>query len=226
MRNRGDRFASAYIRRSPLEERLGGSRIRARLMSGLSGRVLEVGAGQGHNFPQFESPRVSHVWALEPNAILRNAAEARLQELDLRKVSLVAGRGEALPFVDGTFDSAVVTLVLCSVERPVDVLSEIRRVLKPEGRLFFYEHVASDNQIFAMAQSVAEPLWKYIAGNCHLTRDPVALLSEAGFRVTESEHFWFSPRLTSCCTGPRVLGSATPDRDGSMRPQLGTDTTQ
>ena len=208
MRDLDAHFARTYIRRSSLEERRGGAAIRSRLIGDISGNILEIGAGQGLNFKHFKSDKVGHVAAVEPGMVFRNAARDAIQELNLRNVSLIAGLGEALPFADNTFDAAVMTLVLCSVARPLDVLSEIRRVLKPEGMLLFYEHVVAENWAFATAQSVIEPLWRRIAGNCHLKRDAVSLISAAGFKITECEHVWFFPRLSSYCAGPRVLGRA------------------
>jgi len=139
-------------------------------------------------------------------------------------VSLVSGTGEALPFDAESFDTAVVALVLCSVAQPIRVLSEIRRVLKPRGTLRFYEHVVAERPFLAAAQHLVDPAWNRLAGGCHLDRDTIGLLSESGFEVRHCERLWFSPRLSSCFTGPRVIGLAIPTEPERRAPQGMTPT--
>jgi len=212
MRSAEERFASIYIRRSPFEEERGGSEHRARLLEGIRGRVLDLGAGHGLNFAHFAASDVVHVAALEPNALLRSAASDAAGAFATPSITIVDGVGEALPFLDSTFDAVVMALVLCTVRHPQTVLSEIRRVLRPEGELRFYEHTVSERRPLALLQKVAEPAWKQLAGGCRLTRDPLELISRSGFTIVKTERFWFSPRLSSSCVGDRVLGIAVPDQ--------------
>jgi ubiquinone/menaquinone biosynthesis C-methylase UbiE len=123
-------------------------------------------------------------------------------------VTVVAGHADALPAEDGTFDAAVLSLVLCSVPDPATALAEVRRVLRPGGRLFFYEHVRSERPVLARIEDLASPLWSRAAGGCHLNRDLAAAIRAAGFQVTWIERFRYRPVRF----GPgqaHILGTAT-----------------
>jgi len=160
-------------------EAAGLSAWRAELLAGLEGRVLEVGAGTGHNLAAYP-PAVSALVLAEPDAGMRARLRSRAARAG-RPTSVVAAAAEALPFPAGSFDAAVSTLVLCSVRDPAASVGELRRVLRPGGQLVVVEHVAGPaGSRQAGWQRRVEPLWRHLAGNCRLTRDTAATLA-AGF---------------------------------------------
>lgn len=148
------------------------------------GKVLELGFGAGNSLDWY-GPAVTEVTAIEPNAGFRALAAPRLAEAPL-PVTLLDARGESLPLPDATFDTALVLLTLCSVQDVDAVLSELRRCLRPGGRLLFLEHVASEHTTTRRLQGALEPLWRRVGAGCHLTRDPVAAAAQAGFKDLES----------------------------------------
>ncbi|WP_320783367.1 class I SAM-dependent methyltransferase [Streptomyces sp. CRN 30] len=201
-------FARRYAKVSvAAESRLGMGRIRDRMLTGLSGRVIEIGAGNGLNFTHYPST-VSEVVAIEPERVLRRlAVEAALRAG--MPVDVVPGTAEALPVKSEAFDAAVVSLVLCSVRDVPRALAELRRVLRPGGEVRFFEHGRGGGRLMTLTQlGLDRTLWPPLAGGCHVSRQPVAALREAGFvlgpyrRTLVPER---GPRLpTSYC----VLGTA------------------
>ncbi|MFB9473010.1 class I SAM-dependent methyltransferase [Nonomuraea salmonea] len=186
------RFAQAYVRASELADRRGAYAHRHRLLAGLHGRVIEIGAGNGRNFPHYP-PSVTEVLAVEPDDTLRAHAVAQARSAPV-PVSVVPGHADALPAGDGTMDAAVVSLVLCSVPAQSRALAEIARVLAPGGRLHFYEHVRSPRRATGLLQDLLTPAWRRAAGGCHPNRDTVAEIVRAGFEVTEIDRFPFAPQ--------------------------------
>lgn len=171
-------FAALYDRMSQGAERRLLGPIRRELLRDLQGEVLEIGAGTGANLPHY-SPGV-RVVAAEPDPFMLRRGRERPSSLP---VEWVQASAESLPFPDGRFDAAVATLVLCSVNDPVQALTELRRVLRPGGRLRFLEHVASETPGWRRFQKALTPLWKRLAAGCHLDRDTLAFMAEAGFRL-------------------------------------------
>lgn len=158
--------------------------LRERLLAQAQGETLEIGAGTGLNVLRYRTP--THVVLTEPAAAM--AARLRVRAHDaVVPVGVEEASAEALPFPNASFDTVVSTLVLCSVPNPQEALAELRRVLKPEGRYLFIEHGGSDDEGLARWQRRLEPVWKRIAGGCHLSRNVVQLLPDAGFRVIELE---------------------------------------
>jgi ubiquinone/menaquinone biosynthesis C-methylase UbiE len=145
------------------------------------GEVLELGVGSGLNLPFYDRAKVTKVTGIDPSAPLLERATARATEAPVA-VELLRGRAEALPFADRSFDSAVVTYSLCSVEDPARALAEVRRVLRPDGELLFVEHGLARDPATQRRQRRLTPLWRRVAGNCHLDRDIARLLTDAGFR--------------------------------------------
>ena len=171
-------------------EWLAGRRLIQRFMEPLrqeaveqaSGLVLEVGAGSGRNFPWYMPEHVERVEAVEPDATMLRYARERLSYARV-PISLVQTPAEALSFADATFDSAVATLVFCSVFDLLQALREVRRVMKPKGSIFLVEHVCAQGKWAAHIQDTLVPLTTRLAGNCHWNRDTAQALTQSGFEI-------------------------------------------
>ena len=173
-------FARMWAR---LAGRMGFEEERLELLEGLAGRVVEVGAGDGRSFALY--PReVVEVVAVEPEPYLRERALDAARRAG-RTVTVLDGRAEALPLTADGFDAAVISLVLCSVEDQAVALGELRRVLRPGAELRFFEHVVADSGVVRGAQRALDRsgLWPRLGGGCHLSRDTLAAIRAAGFRV-------------------------------------------
>lgn len=153
---------------------------RAKVIPSASGDVLELGCGGGANLQFYDWYKVRSLSGIDPSRELLDAAQAELAQSG-RSANFVPGVAEALPFASDSFDTVVTTFTLCSVQNTVAALSEARRVLKPGGRLLFAEHGMAPDTSPAKWQSRMEPLWKNIAGGCHLTRPVTSAISAAGF---------------------------------------------
>jgi ubiquinone/menaquinone biosynthesis C-methylase UbiE len=178
-------FARMYERFAAGAEKRGQAELRARALAGLSGRVLEIGAGNGLNFAHYPAT-VDEVVAVEPEPFLREKAAGRAAEAAVT-VRVIEGDADAIPLEDSSVDAAVASLVLCSVPDQARALAELKRVIKPGGELRVYEHVVSRKPGKAAFQRVfTKTIWKRIAGGCHMDRDTTAALSAAGFEGAES----------------------------------------
>jgi ubiquinone/menaquinone biosynthesis C-methylase UbiE len=155
---------------------------RAKVVPRAEGRVLELGIGMGLNLALYDPGQVTSVTGVDPAAALRAMALAAPRDPRLA-VAVEDGTAEDLPFDDASFDTVVCTFTLCSVHTPLAALTEARRVLKPSGRLLFCEHGLAPDADVARWQRRIEPLWKHIAGGCHLTRPVASGIAEAGFRL-------------------------------------------
>lgn len=198
-------FARVFDRLSGVMERDVGEH-RQEMLAGLSGRVVEVGAGNGMNFAHYPAT-VDEVLALEPEAYLRAKAERAAIRAAV-DVTVQAGVADALPFGAAMFDAAVSSLVLCSVSDPAAALAEMRRVLKPGGELRFMEHVRSAHPGKARVQrwSDRSGLWPRVAGGCHCDRDTVAEITAAGFQIAQVGRYEIGPSWI--LTNPHVRGVA------------------
>jgi ubiquinone/menaquinone biosynthesis C-methylase UbiE len=198
-------FARFFDRLSGvLEKELG--QWRQELLSGLTGRVIEVGAGNGMNFRHYPAS-VEEVVAIEPEPYLRTKAERAAQRAPVR-VSVRPGLAHRLEFDDGSFDGAIACLVLCSIADQGAALAELRRVLKPEGELRFLEHVRSDSAGKARVQRAADRtrVWPQIAGGCRCSRDTVGAIRAAGFDARSVRQMDVGPGWI--LTNPHVIGVA------------------
>lgn len=200
-------FARIQARAAAIEEDRGGAELRRRLLDGLAGRVVEVGAGSGVSFAYYPTT-VRELVAIEPEANLREMAfeAARAAPIPVR---VVDGTAESIPLEDASADAAVVAGVLCSVRDPVAALREVARVLAPKAELRFYEHVRARNARLERLQSfVDEMFWPRLFGGCHTSRDPEPALAASGFVIETRERFSFRPTMLAIPVAPRVLGRA------------------
>jgi len=188
-------------------ERFGLGKWRRQMLEGAGGRVIEVGAGAGANFAHYPAT-VTEVVAVEPEPALRRRAARAARKAPVR-VQVRAGNAESLPFEDGTFDTAVTSLVLCSVPDQREALAEIRRVLRPGGELRFLEHVRARSSGLLRLQRVLDAtVWPRLAGGCHLTRDTESAIKAAGFGISRIRRFSFQPCLVPAPTSLLILGTA------------------
>lgn len=162
--------------------------LREKVVSQACGIVLEIGAGNGLNFPFYAPDRCERVEAVEPDPAMQRYARARLKQARV-PISLTSASVEALPFDDQTFDSVVVTLVFCSVADPFQGFREIQRVLKPGGMLLLLEHVRAQGKVAARTQDALVPVTTRLFGNCHWNRDTAQLLKNAGFQITRQRQW-------------------------------------
>ena len=199
-------FARVYAKVSELAEGRGGAEHRRKLLAGLSGRVIEIGAGGGANFAHYPDT-VSEVLAVEPEGYLRERAQDAAADAAVT-VTVVDGDAGRLPGGEAAFDAGVAALVLCTVPDPSRALAELFRVIRPGGELRFYEHVVSERPREARFQRLADAtLWPRLAGGCHLSRDTAAAIERAGFTIETSERFVFSP-APLLPADPHILGTA------------------
>ena len=174
-------MATIYDRFMRDMERACGDAWRKDLVTELRGDVLEIGAGTGRNLAHYRD--LERLVLAEPDPHMqRRLAEKAAHTSVARKVDLVSWSAENIESEPHSFDAVVCTLVLCSVRDVKRSLDEIRRVLRPEGKLVFLEHVAADDPSRLAWQRRTEPLWKLVAGNCHLCRETARSIEEAGFR--------------------------------------------
>jgi ubiquinone/menaquinone biosynthesis C-methylase UbiE len=201
------RFARMYLRSAASAEARGATDHRRRLLEGLRGTVVEIGAGHGLNFPLYP-PEVTEVVAIEPEPTLRGQAETAAESASM-PIRVLSGVAEELPLEDESADAVVASLVLCSVSDQPCALAEIRRVLRPEGELRFYEHVIPRCQPKRLLLQAIDRsgLWPAIAGGCHPARDTTEAIMQAGFDIEEIERFGFSAQRFEPLI-PHILGTA------------------
>jgi ubiquinone/menaquinone biosynthesis C-methylase UbiE len=200
--------AALYDRVMQRPEEAGLTDWRRELLTHACGRVLEIGPGTGVNLPLYPDTAEDLV-ALEPNSAMAERMALRGYS-GSGALSIVHGYAHALPFEDQSFDTVVATLVLCSVRNPVDTLLELKRVLKPSGKLLFLEHVAAPEAGLRRWQDRVDPLWNSFTGDCHLNRRTEEHLAEAGFHIEELERGQM----------PRAPALLNPTIRGIARPQV------
>jgi SAM-dependent methyltransferase len=186
--------------------------VRGELLAGLSGRVIEVGAGNGLNFAYY--PRtVAEVVAIEPERMLRKLAVEAAQRAEV-PVDVVPGAAEALPVKSEGYDAVVLSIVLCSVRDVSRALAEVRRVVRPGGEVRFFEHVQAPNRSMRGVQTALDrTVWPRLFGGCHVGRDTVGALRDAGFELGAYRRLLMPERGPRLPTSYCVLGTA-------RRPQL------
>ena len=185
---------------------------RRRLLAGLRGRVIEIGAGNGLNFAQYPL-EVTHVRAVEPEPRLRAIAAERARERDAETppgIEVVDGVADELPSEPMSFDAAVFSLVLCSVPDQATALAEARRVLRPGGELRFFEHVrAGSSGLRRVQRALDATVWPHVAGGCHVGRDTATAIEQAGFTITSVERVRVPDTRITWPATLHILGVAT-----------------
>jgi ubiquinone/menaquinone biosynthesis C-methylase UbiE len=200
----GPLFARGYDRFTKSTEEAGLRDKRRALLTRAQGRTLEIGAGTGVNLDLYPHS-VTELVLTEPDEHMRRQLEKKLAALG-RPAEVVDAGGESLPFADASFDSAVATLVFCTIPDPASALGEIARVLKPEGRLLFLEHVRADDPKAAHWQDRLERPWGWFGRGCHPNRNTLATIEASALEVAnvESDRMPKAPPIVR----PLVVGEA------------------
>ncbi len=175
-------IADDYDRVMRFFERRLFERLRGRLIPKATGDVLEIGGGTGANLLLYENAR--SLMMTDPDPKMIDLAKAKPRRTDI-PVSFEIAAAEKMPFPDASFDTVVSTLVLCTVRDPGRTLDEIRRVLRPEGKLLLLEHVRPPAALLGVFADVLTPLQKRLAGGCHLNRRTIETVAERGFAVED-----------------------------------------
>jgi SAM-dependent methyltransferase len=184
--------------------------LRRRVLTGLHGRVLEVGCGDGRSFEHYPTS-VTALVAVEPDPSARAAAIERAGDTDV-PIDVIEGTAERLPAKDGTFAAVVSMGVLCTVPDPVTALAEIRRVLEPSGELRFWEHVCSQRLPLRLLQRSLDALfWTRALGGCETTRDTAAAIAASGFEFVTLERGFHSSSPLTITAAPYIIGTARSD---------------
>ena len=173
--------------------------LRAELVPRARGRVLELGMGSGLNLAFYDPGQVQQVVAVDPQPEMTRLAARRMRDAPV-PVRLLSVTGEDVPEDARSFDTVVVTFTLCSIADVHRALREVRRLLRPGGQLLFAEHGLAPDARLQRWQERINPLWKPLAGGCHLTRDPCTLIEHAGFRLLDgvrSEHAMPGPKIAT-----------------------------
>ncbi len=199
-------FARLYSRAATSAAGGNRARHRAELLAGLSGKVIEVGAGNGLNFAGYPLS-VTEVLAIEPEPHMRALAALAAAGARVR-VEIVDGTGERLPVGRAEYDAGVCAGVLCSVTDQARALAELHRVIRPGGELRFYEHVRAADPRRARLQDRAGRIWAELNGGCRPNRDTEAAITAAGFSIKECRRFDFQPTLLAAPVAPHILGRA------------------
>ena len=176
---------------------MGVKQTRQEMIASAEGKVLEVGIGNGANL-QYYTDKASEVVGIEPCQAMVDMAQKKVDKLEggADKFALHVGGGEALPFEDNSFDTAVACLVFCTIPEAEAAAREMYRVLKPGGTLLFFEHVESEGKVMSKVQKLFNPIWKPLACGCNLTRDTYTLFDEVGFVYDEVERY-VHPKMVS-----------------------------
>jgi ubiquinone/menaquinone biosynthesis C-methylase UbiE len=179
---------------------------RRKVVPRAEGRVLEIGFGAGHNLPFYDAFKVSHLWALEPSAEMRARAAERVAASPI-KLDYLGLSGESIPLGDAEADTVLITYTMCSIPDVAKALGEMRRVLKPAGRMIFCEHGSAPDAKVDRFQRRINPVWKSLCGGCHVDRPIPKLIQDAGFKVEDMQTMYLpgTPRFA----GFNYWGSAT-----------------
>jgi ubiquinone/menaquinone biosynthesis C-methylase UbiE len=179
---------------------------RRKVVPRAEGRVLEVGFGAGHNLPYYDAGKVTQIWALEPSAEMRARAGERAAASTI-PLEFIGLPSEKIPLDADAADTVLVTYTLCTIPDVMAALGEMRRVMKPTGRMIFCEHGEAPDENVRRWQRSITPVWKMIGGGCHVGRAIPSLIKQAGFKVEDMETMYLpgTPRFA----GFNYWGSAS-----------------
>ncbi|MDG2049095.1 MAG: class I SAM-dependent methyltransferase [Myxococcota bacterium] len=171
---------------------------REKVVPRATGRVLEIGMGSGLNLAFYKSEQIEFVWGLEPSQGMRRRAQARVEAAPF-EIKWLDLPGEEVPLEDGSVDTVVLTFTLCTIPDPARALFQMRRVLAPGGRLLFCEHGAAPEASIKKWQDRVNPIWKRLAGGCHLNRRIPHEIQQAGFKIETLEEMFLpnTPRIAA-----------------------------
>jgi len=172
-------------------------RQRRKVIPLAEGRVLEIGFGSGLNLPYYDAAKVTRVWGLDPSTEMTDLAIEAIDESAI-DVEIIGLPGEEIPLDDGTADTVVVTYSLCTIPDVNTAFRQMRRVLKPGGRLVFCEHGAAPDASVRRWQDRLDPLWARVGGGCHLNREIPRLLEQGGFRIDGLETMYLPGWRPAC----------------------------
>ncbi|MEM5518613.1 class I SAM-dependent methyltransferase [Henriciella sp. AS95] len=176
---------------------------RAKVVPKARGKVLEIGCGSGTNFNFYAHNDVETLYALEPSKGMIKRARKTASDIGWgNRIEFLQAGAEAVPLDDNSVDTVVITFVLCTIPDWQGALSEARRVLRPDGQILFSEHGLAPDDGIAKWQRRIEPVWRPLAGGCHLTRDTGDMLKSAGFTVDEMDTMYLpsTPRIAGFCS--------------------------
>ena len=173
------------------------TKLRAQIVPQATGEVLEIGMGSGLNLAFYDPNKVTFITGVDPAAQMQALARTRANDIDI-PVEIIAVDVQGIHAASDRFDTIVMTFTLCSIADPIAALTEMARVLKPDGRLLFCEHGLAPDISVERWQYRLTPWWKPLAGGCHLDRNIPALLAAGGFSIDElSEQYLSGPRALS-----------------------------
>lgn len=180
---------------------------RQKLVPRAKGRVLEIGVGAGPNFAFYDPQKVSKIIGLEPSAGMRRKAQTAINDSTI-PIELIDFTSEEIPLESGSIDTVVTTYTVCTIQNYATALSQMRRVLKADGKLLFCEHGLAPDKNIARWQNRLNPIWKIIGGGCNLNRPIPSLIREAGFNIADMKTKYLAdvPRIA----GYNYWGAATP----------------
>ena len=169
---------------------------RQKVVPQAEGNILEIGMGSGINLAYYNPSKIKKLWGLEPSVGMRKKAEPRLQAVPF-EVEWLGLKSEEIPLEDNSIDTVVLTYTLCTIPDTLAAVKQMRRVLKPGGKLLFSEHGKAPDSIVQKWQERVNPVWKRIAGGCHLNRDIPRLLLDGGFDVRQLNTMYLpgTPRI-------------------------------
>jgi ubiquinone/menaquinone biosynthesis C-methylase UbiE len=179
---------------------------RKKVVPRAEGRVLEIGFGAGHNLPFYDASKVTHLWALEPSKEMRERAAERVSQSSI-PLEFLDLPSEQIPLANEEADTILITYTLCSIPDVKKALSEMRRVLKPQGKMIFCEHGEAPDADVQRWQRRITPVWKMIGGGCHVGRPIPKLIEQSGFRIDDMDTMYLpgTPRFA----GFNYWGSAS-----------------
>lgn len=175
------------------------------------GKVLELGCGSGTNFSFYSPDKIDTLYALEPSeGMIKRARESAADLGWGNRIEFIEAGAEAVPLEDHSVDTVVITFVLCTIPDWEASLKEARRVLKPDGQVLFSEHGLAPDEGIAKWQKRIEPVWKPLAGGCHLTRDTGRMLTDSGFDITDMQTMYLpsTPKIAGFVSWGTARASA------------------